>query len=167
MLVPLADMANHLLPPTAAYALDAQRGVFELAARRVRCRRACFCLFVLSRGVATTRSSGVPRRRRRRRQPHSACSRATAYLTLSPSFWQDLAPGEQVCISYLGQGKSATGVARDKSNAELLRDYGFTIPGNRADRIALIAGACVRVFVGGWVRRGKSGRPPKMHTLTL
>ena len=68
--MPLADMANHLLPPTAAYALDAQRGVFELAARQVSfvVVRACFDLVILE-AAATTRAQTVsPARLGRRRQ---------------------------------------------------------------------------------------------------
>lgn len=44
-------------------------------------------------------------------------------------------PGEEVCISYLGQAASGDVALRPKNNLELMRDYGFVIPGNTADRL--------------------------------
>ena len=64
----------------------------------------------------------------------------------------DLQPGQEFCITY----------GTTKSNPELLRDYGFTLPGNAADdaevkddlRGFLLQGAQQRACwlpSGGWV----------------
>jgi hypothetical protein len=48
---------------------------------------------------------------------------------------REIAPGDEVCISYLGATPT-------KSNADLLKDHGFVVPGNPNDRIPFATGAC-------------------------
>ena len=45
-----------------------------------------------------------------------------------PAITQDVAPGDEVCISYLGTNPT-------KTSAGLLKDHGFVLPGNPNDRI--------------------------------
>lgn len=56
------------------------------------------------------------------------CDHSCSLSALALAHTQDLAAGEEALISYVGDVPS-------KSNAALLKDYGFVLPGNEHDRV--------------------------------
>jgi hypothetical protein len=77
---------------------------------------------------------------------------------------QGIAAGEEACISY--------GCVR-KSNEQLMKDYGFVMPGNLNDRVPFSAGArgCLHVVLCACmcacVRQRECSRPVKLLSKLL
>ena len=114
LLVPCADMANHDSQPNARWCFVG--GVFRLVALRVRTGRIDESVPKLLQPHVPARAALVAR------NTHIANRRHP-----KPTQQQDVAPGEEVCVSYFGD--------EPQSNEDLMRSHGFFVPGNPHERI--------------------------------
>jgi hypothetical protein len=109
LMVPCCDMANHAMAPNTEYMYSVKEDCFQLVASQVRLLLCTLPLRVWDGSFLAAPGHGA-------RVPQQGWVFAS----------QAIPAGVEACISY--------GCVH-RNNAELMRDYGFILPGNLNDRI--------------------------------